>query len=59
METSTVTESLEIDSTVAMIRLAKKKYYHRLNLRSPKEFWKTIKYLNKNKHAVNTYLGAQ
>ena len=53
METSTVTESLEIGSTVAIIRLAKK-YYRRLNPRSPKEFWIAIKYLNKNKQSIPT-----
>ena len=40
--------------TVAMIRLAKKKYYRRLNPRSPKEFWKAVKYLNKNKQSIPT-----
>ena len=32
-----------------MIRAAKKNYFRKLNPRRPKEFWKAIKYANKNK----------
>ena len=37
-----------------MIRLAKKNYFRRLNPRRLKEFWKAIKYLNKNKPSIPT-----
>ena len=38
--------------TLAQLRLAKKKYFHSLNPKDPKKFWKAIKYLNKSKKSI-------
>ena len=40
--------------TLAQLRLAKQRYFHKLNPKDPKKFWKAIKFLNKSKQSIPT-----
>ena len=39
---------------LAQFRLARKNYFQTLNPKDPRKFWKTVKYLNKNRPAIPT-----
>ena len=42
------------NGTLAQLRLARRNYFRKLNPKDPKNFWKAIKCLNKNKQTIPT-----
>ena len=42
------------NGTLAQLRLARRNYFRKLNPKEPKNFWKAVKCLNKNKQTIPT-----